>query len=64
MDFKEIKTKTTEELVKMLNDLREETRVLRFKVGAQSLKQNSKISETKKTIARIQTEIKLRSLIK
>jgi len=64
MDFKEIKTKTTEELVKMLNDLREETRVLRFKAGAQSLKQNSKISETKKTIARIQTEIKLRSLIK
>ena len=64
MDFKDIKIKNEEELVKMLNDLHEELRVLRFKAGAQSLKQNSKISETKKTIARIQTEMKLRSLKK
>ncbi len=64
MDFKDIKIKTSEELEKMVADLKEELRVLRFKVSAQSLKQNSKISETKKTIARIQTELKLRSLNK
>ncbi|HRY36782.1 MAG TPA: 50S ribosomal protein L29 [Candidatus Magasanikbacteria bacterium] len=64
MDFKDIKIKTSEELEKISADLKEELRVLRFKVSAQSLKQNSKISETKKTIARIQTELKLRSLNK
>lgn len=64
MDFKDIKIKTSEELEKMVADLKEGLRVLRFKVSAQSLKQNSKISETKKTIARIQTELKLRSLNK
>ncbi len=61
MDFKEIKNKTTEELEKFLSDLQEEVRVLRFKVSAQSLKQNHKISETKKNIARLQTELKLRN---
>ena len=64
MDFKDIKIKTDEELKKLLSESQEEVRVLRFKVSAQSLKQNSKISATKKIIARIQTELKLRGLKK
>lgn len=64
MDFKDIKIKTDEELQKLLSDSQEELRVLRFKVSAQSLKQNSKISATKKIIARVQTELKLRGLNK
>ncbi|HNU95967.1 MAG TPA: 50S ribosomal protein L29 [Candidatus Magasanikbacteria bacterium] len=60
MDFKEIKNKTPQEIEKIVNDLKEELRGLRFKAGAQSLKQNHKISETKKNIARLQTELKLR----
>jgi large subunit ribosomal protein L29 len=64
MDFKDIKIKTDEELKKMLVESQEELRVLRFKASAQSLKQNSKIAMTRKTIARIQTELKLRGLNK
>jgi len=64
MDFKEIKTKTTEELLALIEELKEELRALRFKAGAQSLKQNDKISKNKKAIARIKTELKLRLLNK
>ena len=64
MDFKDIKIKTDEELQKLHSDSQEELRVLRFKASAQSLKQNSKISATKKLIARVQTELKLRGLNK
>ncbi len=64
MDFKEIKTKATEELLALVEELKEELRVLRFKAGAQSLKQNNKISKNRKTIAQIKTELKLRFLNK
>jgi len=64
MDFKDIKIKTDEELVKLLEQSNEDLRALRFKASAASLKQNNKISATRKTIARIQTEVKLRGLNK
>ena len=64
MDFKDIKIKTDEELTKLLEQSQEEIRALRFKASTSSLKQNSKISTTRKIIARIQTEFKLRNLNK
>ncbi|MDO9509683.1 MAG: 50S ribosomal protein L29 [Candidatus Magasanikbacteria bacterium] len=64
MDFKDVKIKTDEELVKLLEHSQEELRALRFKTSTSSLKQNNKISLTRKIIARIQTEFKLRNLNK
>ncbi len=64
MDFKDIKNKTDEELLVLAEDLKEELRALRFKVGVQSLKQNDKISKSKKNIAKIKTELRMRFINK
>lgn len=55
MDKSELKNLTPEQLEEQLGLLREKLRVLRFKNGANQLKQTHVINETKKTIARILT---------
>lgn len=55
MDIKELKDKTTKELDKLLADLREKLRVMRFKVASKQLTDVREIREVKKTIAQILT---------
>lgn len=53
MDFADIKTKNTAELKALLAEKADQLRDMRFKLQSQQMKTVSKISETKKTIARI-----------
>lgn len=53
MDFADIKTKNTAELKSLLAEKADELRDMRFKLQSQQLKTVNKISETRKTIARI-----------
>ncbi len=55
MDFKEIKTKSEEELRKELENAREKERELRFKDSNKQLKNVREIRQQKKFIARILT---------
>ncbi|OGY45548.1 MAG: 50S ribosomal protein L29 [Candidatus Buchananbacteria bacterium RIFCSPHIGHO2_02_FULL_38_8] len=58
MKFKELKSKPEAELNKVLNELRDKLRELRFKVTSKQLKNLRDVRETKKTIARILTLLK------
>jgi ribosomal protein L29 len=53
MDFADIKTKNTAELKTLLAENADLLRDMRFKLQSQQLKTVNKISETRKTIARI-----------
>ena len=55
MDFKEITTKSEEELKKLLEDSQEKERELRFKDSNRQLKNVREIRKLKKDIARIST---------
>ncbi|NCN21954.1 50S ribosomal protein L29 [Candidatus Falkowbacteria bacterium] len=55
MDFKEITTKSEEELKKLLEDSQEKERELRFKDSNRQLKNVREIRSLKKNIARILT---------
>lgn len=55
MDFKEITTKSEEELKKLLEDSQEKERELRFKDSNRQLKNVREIRSLKKNIARIST---------
>lgn len=55
MDFKEIMTKSEEDLKKILEDSREKERELRFKDSNKQLKNVREIRQQKKIIARILT---------
>lgn len=55
MDFEEIKTKNVAELRALLNEQANLLRELRFKFQNQQLKTVNKISQAKKTVARINT---------
>ena len=58
MTFAELEKKSAADLTKLLAEQREELRELRFKLAANQLKQNHKVKETKRLIARIQTRLK------
>ncbi|MGP1451474.1 MAG: 50S ribosomal protein L29 [Metamycoplasmataceae bacterium] len=60
MLFKDIKEKSTEELNKLLVDLKAELWTLRFKNSTGQLDQSHKISAVRKDIAKILTIIKQR----
>lgn len=53
MKFKELKNKPEAELQKILKELKEKLRELRFKIASKQLKNIREIREVKKTIARI-----------
>jgi ribosomal protein L29 len=55
MDFKELKTKSANDLQKMLKLHREELRSLRFKVASGQFKNVREMRKVKNTIARILT---------
>ena len=55
MDFKEITTKSEEDLKKLLEDGREKERELRFKDSNKQLKNVREIRQQKKFIARVLT---------
>lgn len=55
MEKQDIKTRTPDELVKMLGDLRKEQFNLRFQKGAGQLENTARIREVRRTIARIKT---------
>jgi large subunit ribosomal protein L29 len=55
MEIDELRTKNEQELHSLLDEFREELRKLRFEAAEGALKENHKISEAKKTIARILT---------
>lgn len=58
MDFAELKTKGPKELQELLLSLGSEARTLRFRALSRELKQVHRISDIKKTIARIKTLLK------
>ncbi len=62
MKIGEIKTKTKEELQKLLMTLRDNLRTLKFQHSRHELKDTSQIKKVKKDIARILTILKLKSL--
>ena len=62
MKIKELKQKTDAELMLDLAALQEQVRELRFKIFSQELKNHKQVNETRKTIARIHTLLKQRSL--
>lgn len=58
MKVKEIREKNENELKKSLVDLRNKLAKLRFDISSKQIKNHREIRETKKTIARILTELK------
>lgn len=59
MMIKELQDKTDVELQKMLGELREELRIMRFKAGQVS--DSSQVKKTRRTIARILTILNSRA---
>lgn len=55
MKIKEIREKNTEELKKLLSEKREDVRKLRFDIAAKQAKNNRKLRNDKKDIAKIMT---------
>jgi len=55
MEFKELKTKSKQELSKLLEEQRENLRDLRFKAANRKLKTVTEVKNTKVLIARILT---------
>ncbi len=64
MKTRELREKTTEELNKLLLDKRAELVEFRFDVSAHQEKNVKKINQVKKTIAKIETILKERILVK
>lgn len=60
MDFVDLKNKGEKELREMLATLRAQARELRFRALSRQLKQVHKVNDLRKTIARIQTLLKLK----
>lgn len=60
MLFKDVKSKSTEELNKLLVDLKAELWTLRFKNSTGQLDQTHKISAIRKDIAKVLTELNQR----
>ena len=58
MKFDELRQKTEAELNKLLKDLRETLRQIRFKTASNKLKNVREVRQTKKDIARILTLLK------
>ena len=58
MKSKELRDKTKEELAKMLQEKRENTRTLRFDIATKQVKNTRDIRKDKRDIARILTIIK------
>ena len=56
----QIKEKTEKELLKMLNETREEVRKFRFGMSGANKKNSGNVSEKKKLIAQILTELNSR----
>ncbi|AKA50097.1 50S ribosomal protein L29 [Mycoplasmopsis gallinacea] len=57
MLYKDIKAKSREELLKLVNDLKAELWTLRFKNSTGSLDQTHKISSIRKDIAKVLTAL-------
>ncbi len=55
MDYSDIKLKNEKDLRELLNEIREQLRELRFKVGEKQVKNVRTIRELKKTVARVLT---------
>ncbi len=55
MEIDELRAKSEQQLHNLLSEKREELRQLRFKASEGALKENHKMKETRKTIARILT---------
>ncbi len=55
MEKQDLKTRTPDELVKMLGDLRKEQMNLRFQKSAGQLESTARIREVRRTIARVKT---------
>ncbi|MDO9399257.1 MAG: 50S ribosomal protein L29 [bacterium] len=64
MEFKEIITKTTKELHKLLSESREKLRDLRFKDGNKQLKNVREIRQVRKLIAQVFTLINKDKVVK
>ena len=62
MKTKELRELTTEELVKKIEELKEELFNLRFQSASGSLEKPSRIKEIRKTIARIKLIIREREI--
>ena len=62
MEFKEFKNKPENELQKLLGESRDRLRDLRFKVASRQLKNVREVRKTKKTIARILSLLRKKSL--
>lgn len=60
MNSEEIRKKSDKDLTKLLVELRDKVRELRFKVSAKEVKNHQELKITKKTIARILTVLKER----
>ena len=61
MKAKEISDKNNQELDKLLKDEKAKLVQLRFELTSRQLKNHRQIGETKKTIARIETRLKVLS---
>lgn len=55
MQIDELRTKNEQELQELLQEMRDKLRKLRFEAAEGALKENHKITQVKKTIARILT---------
>ena len=64
MLVKELKTKSREELVKLVEDLKAELFMLRFKNSTGQLNESHKIDAVKKDIARILTVLNTKEVVK
>lgn len=60
MDIKELRNKQDSELQKMLAELQEKLRDLKFKVGSEQVKNVREIRVARKTIAQVKTLVKER----
>ena len=64
MKTKELKTKPTPELEKLLKSMRENSRELRFKISREQFKNVRELRKVKKTVARLLTIINERKINK
>ena len=62
MDIKEIKEKSDRQLLAMIRENSEKLKKLRFSLSSGQLKNYNEVGEIKKTIARVKTVLKERSL--
>ena len=62
MNPPEIRKKSDQDLHKLLVELRDEVRSLRFKIASREVKNNQRMRETRKDIARILTVLGERNI--